>query len=81
MKVEVRLPEMGDDKNLEASVSFWYYDTGESVKEGEDLLEVVTDKATFNVPAPRAGKLVSVVANEGETVKANDLLGVIEAEE
>ena len=81
MKVEVRLPELGDDKNLEASVSFWYFDADETVKEGEDLLEVVTDKATFNVPAPCAGKLASVVAGEGETVKANDLLGVIETEE
>lgn len=79
MKVEIRLPELGDDKNIEASVSFWYFDAGEAVKEGDDLLEVVTDKATFNVPSPAAGKLTSIAAGEGEVIKANDLLGVIES--
>jgi len=80
MKVEIRLPALGDDKNLEANVSFWYFDAGEKVKQGEDLLEVVTDKATFNVPAPAAGKLASISAGEGEVVKADDLLGFIETE-
>lgn len=80
MRVEVRLPEIGDDKDLEASVSFWYFDVGETVKEGDDLLEVVTDKATFNVPAPAAGKLAEIAAGEGDVIKAEALLGVIETE-
>lgn len=80
MKVEVRLPALGDDKSIEANVSFWYFDAGEKVKEGDDLLEVVTDKATFNVPSPAAGALASISAAEGDIVKADDLLGVIETE-
>ena len=80
MKVEIRLPELGDDKDLEASVSFWYFDPGEAVKEGDDLLEVVTDKAAFNVPAPASGKVIEITTGEGAVVKAGDLLGAIEAE-
>ncbi len=79
MKVEVKLPAL-DEKTTEASVSFWYFDKGEEVKEGADLLEVVTDKATFNVPAPAAGKLSELNAQEGDAVKPGDVLGVIDTE-
>jgi len=75
----VRLPEL-DEKSGEAAVSFWYYDKGEKVAKGEDLLEVVTDKATFNVPVPESGTLAEVGAAEGQGVQPGDLLGVIETE-
>ena len=81
MKVEVRLESLGDEKASEATVSFWYYDPSEDVTEGQDLVEIVTDKATFNVAAPASGKLVEITAGEGHSVKAGDLLGVIEAKE
>jgi len=81
MKVEVRLPELGDDETAEATVSFWYFDPGEKVQEDDDLLELVTDKATFNVPAPAAGTLSSVAAGEGAVVKTGDILGAIDTEE
>ncbi len=78
MKVEVKLPALGDSDATEASVSFWYFDEGEEVCEGDDLLEVLTDKAAFNVPAPASGKLVEASAGEGQAVKVGDVLGHIE---
>lgn len=80
MKVDVKLEKLGDSDVAQATISFWYYDAGEQVAEGDDLVEVLTDKAAFNVPAPAAGKLAEVAAGEGEAIKVGDVLGCIETE-
>ena len=76
--MEVKLPELGEDAGDSAKVSFWYYDVGEKVEEGEDLVEMVTDKATFNVPAPVSGDLKEILVGEGDEAKVGDVLAVIE---
>jgi len=80
MRVEVKLPELGEDAGKEATISFWYFQEGASVKKDEDLVEMVTDKATFNVPAPASGVLKEVVALEGDKVAIGGLMAVIEGE-
>ena len=75
---EFRLPELGEDAGDSATVSFWYFEPGERVGEGEDAVEMLTDKATFNVPSPVTGKLVEVRAPDGAKVKVGEVLGVIE---
>ncbi|MFP4057080.1 MAG: biotin/lipoyl-containing protein [Candidatus Brocadiia bacterium] len=77
-RIEFRLPELGDEAGDEATVSFWYYEEGERVAEGEDLVEMVTDKATFNVPSPVKGKMLEIVVGDGEKAKVGDLLAVLE---
>jgi len=81
MKHEVRLPELGNDAENEATVSYFFFDVGEEVKEGDDLVEMVTDKATFNVPSPVSGKLAEIVVKEEQIVKVGEVLAVIETEE
>lgn len=81
MRVKVILEDLGEKKDIEASVSFWYFDEGEEVTAGADLLEVITDKATFNVPSPAAGTLVKVNKGEGDAVAVGEVLGEIEAKE
>ncbi len=73
----VTLPPLaeGIDK---ASVSYWHRQIGDSIKEGEDLVELVTDKATFNLPAPSSGVLKEVLASEGDEVKVGQILAKIE---
>ena len=65
----VVLPSLGDDAGDEAQVSFVYVNPGDAVAIEADLLEMVTDKATFNVPSPKAGKITNVLVGEGDTVK------------
>jgi len=77
---ELKLPDLGEDAGDEATVSFWYFEEGEEVKESEDIVEMVTDKATFNVPCPVSGKLVEVRTPDGTKVKVGDVLGIIEVE-
>jgi len=81
--IEVRIPELGDEENKveEATVSFWYFDEGDAVKEGDDLVEIVTDKADFRIPSPATGKLVSKKADEDDVVNAGDVIAVIETKD
>ena len=66
------LPSLGDDAGDEAQVSFVYVKPGDAVQEEADLVEMVTDKATFNVPSPKAGTIVKMLVEEGDTVKVGD---------
>ena len=68
------LPSLGDDAGDEATVSFVYVGAGDAVEEEADLVEMVTDKATFNVPSPKKGKIVKMLVSEGDTVKVGDPL-------
>ncbi|MDD5449541.1 MAG: hypothetical protein PHO42_02965 [Candidatus Omnitrophica bacterium] len=74
---EIRLPDMGDGITA-ATVSMWYHKPGDDVKEGDDLVELVTDKATFNVPCSSAGKVSKIMFEEGDTVHPGDVLALIE---
>ena len=83
---EICLPNLrevsGDEEaGDEATVSFVYLEEGDAVKEGDDLIEMVTDKATFNVPCPVGGKLVEVLTEDGATVKVGDTMAVLETED
>jgi pyruvate/2-oxoglutarate dehydrogenase complex dihydrolipoamide acyltransferase (E2) component len=75
--MEVKLPELGEGVE-EASISFWYKKVGDSVKEGEDLLELTTEKASFNMPSPASGTVKQISAAEGDKVKVGQTLAIIE---
>ncbi len=75
---EVKLPELGKDAPEEATVSFFFVKEGSDVKEGDDFCEMVTDKATFNVPSPVTGKVKKIVAKEEDLVSVGGLLAIVE---
>jgi pyruvate dehydrogenase E2 component (dihydrolipoamide acetyltransferase) len=77
-KTEVRLPPLGDDVDKPATVSFFFHEVGEEVNQGEDLVEMVTEKATVAVPSPVSGKLLSIQVTENSEVRTDDVLAVIE---
>ncbi len=78
--IKVILPELGEGIE-KATVSYWYFREGQSVKEKEDLVELSTDKAVFNLPSPAAGILSEIFFPEGETVKVGEALALIEEKE
>lgn len=78
MAKEVELPELGEDAPDEAEVSFWYVQAGDTIKEGEDLVEMVTDKAAFTVPSPVGGTVRELKVEEGDTAKVGQTMVVIE---
>ena len=75
--IEIKLPPIAEGVN-KANVSYWHHGAGDSVKVGEDLVELVTDKATFNLPAPISGIVKEVLVSEGDEVKVGQVLAKIE---
>jgi len=74
---KIVLPELGEGID-KATLSYWYYKEGEKVEEKADLVEMATDKATFNLPSPCSGTLSQIIIHEGDTARVGELLGVIE---
>src|SRR5438105_324651 len=71
--MEFALPEIGEGV-YEAELVRWLVQPGEAVKPGQTLLEVMTDKATMEVPAPFAGTVVALKAEPGQTLKVGQVI-------
>jgi pyruvate dehydrogenase E2 component (dihydrolipoamide acetyltransferase)/2-oxoisovalerate dehydrogenase E2 component (dihydrolipoyl transacylase) len=71
--MEFRLPELGEGV-YEAELVAWLVRAGDSVRRGQDLMEVLTDKATMEVPAPFAGTITALAAEPGANIKVGDVV-------
>lgn len=60
----VVLPELGEGIE-KAVVACWHYRPGDRVAAGDEVVEVVTDKAVFCVPADVSGTLKEIFVEEG----------------
>jgi len=79
MSKDVIIPRLGSsDESDEVRILRWIKSQGESVKKGDVLLEVETDKVNVEVEAPEDGTLNQVCANEGDFVKFGAVVAVIE---
>src|SRR2546421_6152431 len=75
--MQVTLPEMGESVT-EGTVAKWLKQPGDSVREGEALVEVTTDKVDAEVPAPASGRLLKILADAGQTITVGAALAEIE---
>ena len=71
------LPELGENIT-KATVSYWFFQVGQKVEEKQDLVELTTDKATFNLPSPSSGILKQIFIQEGDAANVGDVLADIE---
>lgn len=78
MATEIRVPTLGESVT-EATIGQWYKKVGDAVNADEPLVELETDKVTVEVPAPSAGVLSEIIAQEGETVEVGALLAALDA--
>ncbi len=61
----------------EGTVGKWYKKEGDHVEKDEPLVEVVSEKATYDVEAPSSGILRKILVGEGADVPVNEVLGII----
>lgn len=78
MTIEVKVP-MLPESIADATVSTWHKKAGDRVSRDENLVDLETDKVMLEVPAPADGILKEILKPNGETVKANEVIAVIEA--
>jgi len=77
MRFEFKLPDIGEGV-AEGEVVTWHVREGESVAEDQIMVEVMTDKATVTIGAPKAGKIAELRAQVGSQVRVGDVLVVIQ---
>jgi len=77
MAFEFKLPDLGEGV-AEGEVVRWLVREGDTVAEDQPLAEVLTDKATVEIPSPRAGRILRLGAAEGERVPVGHVLVEIE---
>ncbi len=67
MSTEIKIPAVGESIT-EVQISEWLKSEGDSVKQDEPIAVIDSEKTTFDLPAPSAGKLVKILHRAGETV-------------
>ncbi len=77
MAIDIVVPNLGESLT-EATVAAWMKKPGEAVATDEVLLELETDKATLEIPAPAAGVLSEVLVDAGQDVEVGAVLGRID---
>ena len=76
---EVVMPDFGEDIE-EATINNWNFEEGDAVEAGDNLVEVITEKGTFNVSAPVAGMLDEIFFEAGDDVQVGEVVATIEAD-
>ena len=75
--VDMVLPELGEGISS-ATLAGWHTRPGQPVAADEDIVELVTDKATFFVPSPASGILKEILVPEGQDAFVGQVLARIE---
>jgi len=75
MARELRLPELAESV-VEGEIIRWLVAEGETVAHDQPVAEVLTDKATVELPSPYAGVLIKQLAAEGDVVQVNSAIAL-----
>jgi pyruvate dehydrogenase E2 component (dihydrolipoamide acetyltransferase) len=76
-KLEFKLPDIGEGVT-EGEIVNWLVQEGDSVAENQEMVEVMTDKATVTIGAPKPGKVAERRFKVGDTVPVGEILIVID---
>src|SRR6476620_3333127 len=77
MNFEFKLPDIGEGV-AEGEIVAWHVKVGDRVAEDQLMVEVMTDKATVTIGAPRGGKIDKLLASVGSIVRVGAVLVVIQ---
>jgi pyruvate dehydrogenase E2 component (dihydrolipoamide acetyltransferase) len=76
MPFEFKFPDIGEGLT-EGEIVRWFVREGDEIKEGQPLVEVETDKALAEIPSPKTGVILRLMAREKEIVKVGQVIVVI----
>lgn len=77
MPVELKVPQSGESIT-EVQIGQWRKSVGDYVEVDEVLVEIETDKAAIEFPAPVSGTLTQIIKNDGEEAAVGDVIGLME---
>lgn len=79
MAFEFKLPDIGEGV-VEGEIVKWLIAKGDCIDEDQPMVEIMTDKATVEIPAPVAGQVLDTIGQEGSVVEVGAVLVVIESD-
>ena len=79
MQIEIKVPQLSESVS-EATLVSWHKQAGEAVVEGENLIDVETDKVVLELPAIKAGVLTKILKQNGEKVTSNEVIAILDTE-
>lgn len=78
MSTEVKVPELPESV-ADATLVDWHFKVGDFVNEGDNLVDLETDKVVLEMPAPVSGVLKAILHEDGATVTSGTVVAQIEA--
>jgi 2-oxoglutarate dehydrogenase E2 component (dihydrolipoamide succinyltransferase) len=75
-KFEILMPKMGESI-IEATITKWLKNEGDTISEEDAIVEIATDKVDSEIPSPVDGILVKRLYNEGDTVAVGEVIAYI----
>jgi 2-oxoglutarate dehydrogenase E2 component (dihydrolipoamide succinyltransferase) len=79
MQIDVKVPQLSESVS-EATLLTWHKRVGEAVAEGENLIDIETDKVVLELPASKSGVLSRIIKGDGEKVTSNELIAQIDTD-
>ena len=79
MLLEIKVPDLAESVP-DATCLAWMKNEGDHITEGENLIDLETDKVTLEIVAPHSGMVISILKKEGEIVLSGDILATIDTE-
>src|SRR5512133_2579572 len=76
-KFEFKLPDIGEGVT-EGEIVGWLVKVGDQLAENQDMVEVMTDKATVTIGAPKAGRVAELRGAGGDTVPVGTVIVVLD---
>ncbi len=76
MPYEFRFPDIGEGLT-EGEIVRWLVKEGDEIKEGQPMVEVETDKALAEIPSPKTGVVLKIMAREKEIVKVGQVIIIL----
>ena len=77
MVIDVVMPKMGESIN-EGTILEWYKKVGEAIAQDETLLEIGTDKVDSEIPSPKEGIVIEILAQPNDVIDVGEVIARIE---
>ena len=80
MAIDIAIPEFPESIS-EGTIGSWIKNVGDSVVEGETIVEIETDKVVLEIPAPANGVVEKILKQENDTVGSHEVIGQLVAQQ
>src|ERR1035437_9899924 len=77
--IEIKVPQLSESVT-EATLLTWHKKAGEAVSEGENLIDIETDKVVLELPAIKSGVLSKIIKQDGAKVVAGEVIAMLDTD-